>query len=83
MIPPPRCSPEGLGKDGGRKWEKEEAGNHVTSNLLIFCLEKKVGRVLSGQGGAAAMKYIANEKRHQQEMGACRWRTCIIKTNCK
>lgn len=25
--------------------EKEEAGNHVTSNLLIFCLEKEVGGV--------------------------------------
>lgn len=35
------------------------------------------------RGGAAGMKYIANGKRHQQEMGARRWRPCLIKTNCR
>lgn len=75
-------------KRGGRHKRKEEAGNHVTSNLLIFCLEKEVG-VLSGQGVVvvvvvlAGMKYIANGKRHQQEIGARRWRPCLIKTNCR
>lgn len=39
--------------------------------------------MLSGQGGAAGMKYIANGKRHQQEIGARRWRPCLIKTNCR
>lgn len=29
------------------------------------------------------MKYIANGKRHQQEIGARRWRPCLIKTNCR
>lgn len=33
--------------------------------------------------GAAGMKYIANGKRHQQEIGARRWRPCLIKTNCR
>ncbi len=32
---------------------------------------------------AAGMKYIANGKRHQQEIGARRWRPCLIKTNCR
>lgn len=30
---------------GSRHKRKEEAGNHVTSNLLIFCFEKEVGGV--------------------------------------
>lgn len=69
---------------GSRHRRKEEAGNHVTFNLLIFCLEKEVG-VLSGQGGGCGtgMKYIANGKRHQQEIGARRWRPRLIKTNCR
>lgn len=43
---PPSVLPE----KGTKRWQaqikkKAEAGNHVTSNLLIFCLEKEVGGV--------------------------------------
>lgn len=45
----------------GRLKRKEETGNHVTSNLLIFCLEKEVGW-LSGQGGCWNEIYCKWEK---------------------
>ena len=48
-------------KKGSRHKRKEEAGNHVTSNLLIFCLEREVG-VLSGQGGCWNEIYCKWEK---------------------